>query len=138
MIHYLGNRMPRNTFSKFQKQIWDELPERKHLAGQEKVYDIISVVIQEWPVEEYSAAIASDDQLGKMRATRRLMRAVKRHMAVLYGGEQDFGSLWIVFLNIVVSIIIRYIWDWWKNNKTHQKQLLAWRRRWVSQNEAGE
>ena len=59
-------------------------------------------------------------------------------MAVLYGGEQDFGSLWIVFLNIVVSIIIRYIWDWWKNNKTHQKQLLAWRRRWVSQNEAGE
>ena len=115
------------AYARLQRQIWEALPPKKHMAGKEKIYDCISVVIQEWPEE----ALSKDDlSEAPIEVVTDLNAAVKRHMTLLYGSEDEFDSVWVIVLNILASQIIRLILEWWFNNKRNRTTLRRWRSRW--------
>jgi len=120
--------MAQSKFTKFQNQIWEALPARKHMAGKERIFDVVSIAVQEWPEEELA-----NFKKGGPKAVRvaiRLNKAVKRQMHLLYG-EQDFASLWALALNVLVSAVIRLILDWWLTDEKNRRTLRTWRRKWV-------
>lgn len=126
--------MPLPAFTKLQRTIWDILPDKKHAAGKEKVYDVVSIVVQEWPEQEFGR-LRDDPEAASVEAVpsyRRLVRTVKRHMDLLYGEEEDFGTLWIIALEILVSQIIRLVLKWWLENRRNQRTLRNWRQRWAA------
>ena len=125
--------MPEQTLLQFQNEVWEGLPKRKHLAGKEKVFDIVSVVVQEWPFSEQDADPKAD-KTSLLKTTRTLTKSVKRHLQLLYG-DAEFGSVWIVLLQIVVSEIVRYILTWWLREKKHSRRLVLWRRNWIDPKE---
>lgn len=117
------------TFQDFQEQIWTELPLRKHALGKEVVFDCIAVIAQEWPDEVLCQTKSGDT--GEVIATEELMKTVKRHMTLTYG-EQRFGSLWLLALQMILPIIVDQILRWWRRRKDNQGKLRIWRRKWVN------
>lgn len=120
--------MAQSKFTKFQNQIWDALPERKHVAGKERIFDAVSIIVQEWPEEELANLRKGGPKA--VRVAIRLNKTLKRQMHLLYG-EEDFSSLWAIALNVLVSMIIRLILDWWLKDELNRKALRIWRRKWV-------
>lgn len=134
------NAMSSSAFTRLQSKIWDILPDKKHAAGKEKVFDIIAVVVQEWPEQEFGKIKESpeDASVATIPSYRKLVRAVKRHMDLLYGQEEEFGTLWIIALEILVSQIIRLILRWWLENRRNQRTLRNWRQRWAADDGKGK
>ena len=117
------------SLPELQSYVWDLLPQRKHEVGKEVVYDIVSAAVQEWPDENYSSSKSGDSE--ELRATAELSKSMKRHMQVIYGDKQ-FGSLWIVALQILIPVIIDLMLRWWRRKERHRKLLRLWRRNWTN------
>lgn len=131
----MNEAMSSPAFSRLQRQIWEILPDKKHAAGKEKVYDIVSIVVQEWPEKEFASLDPDPEKnvLIKIGAYRKLVRAVKRHMNLLYGQEDEFETLWIIALEILISQVIRLVLRWWVENRRNQRTLSNWRKRWAAE-----
>lgn len=118
--------MPSQTLSQFRRDIWEALPEKKHMAGKEKIFDVVSILIQEWPDEDFDSS--KKNKAKSIRTALRLNRTVKRQMHLMYG-EEEFGFLWALALNVLVSMIIRMILDWWMKRDENRQLLSKWRNR---------
>jgi len=121
------------TLQDFQEFIWQGLPMRKHALGREGVYDAVAVCVQEWPDDVFCQTKSGDT--GEVVATGELIKTVKRHMALTYG-EQKFGTIWLLALQILLPIIVDQILRWWRRRKENQGKLRIWRRKWVSNGDA--
>lgn len=102
---------------------------RKHALGREGVYDAVAVCVQEWPDDVFCQTKSGDT--GEVVATGELIKTVKRHMALTYG-EQKFGTIWLLALQILLPIIVDQILRWWRRRKENQGKLRIWRRKWVN------
>lgn len=120
---------PTKTLEQFQQYIWDSLPPRKHMLGKEVVFDVVAIVVQEWPDEVLSATKSGDT--GEIVAATELAKTVKRHLSLTYG-EQKFGTFWIIALQILLPVLIDLVMKWWRRRKDHQGRLRIWRRKWVN------
>lgn len=118
-----------DNFENFQQWIWEQLPIRKHACGKEKVFDVVAVVIQEWPNAVLSSCKSGDST--EVFAVRDLVRSTKRHLALAYG-ERDFGFLWMFVLNLIVGQIIQIVLAWWRRAPQNPAKLKLWRRRWIN------
>lgn len=120
------------TFDNFVDHVWSKLPLRKFLAGRERVYDAVAVIVQEWPdVELSETEFGSKEEL---RLATLLVGTTKRHLALAYG-DRDFSSIWLLVLNIVVAQIISIVLEWWRKSKTNRGLIRSWRRKWVDEQE---
>lgn len=125
--------LPTRTLEQLQAWVWSELPVRKNLAGKEAVFDAVSAAVHEWPDELLSSSPAGSDQ--EMAAMLSLSKSVRRHMALVYG-EKQFGSIWIVALQILLPLIVDLILKWWRRRKEHRARIRMWRRKWVNGTES--
>lgn len=116
-------------YTKFQEEVWRQLPLRKFLAGKERVCDCISVVVQEWPDEQM--ALACDDSKAESTAIRGLMKDAKRHLHLAYG-EREFGFIWATILSALLYELIIIVIEWWRNKKENRMALLRWQESWRS------
>lgn len=119
-------------FEAFQTAIWKELPKRKWLAGKDRVFDCISILVQEWPDEQFAMADANSTQ--QADAIRELTQGVKRHLHLAYG-EQDFGFIWTIILQALLYEMVIVMLEWWRHRKENRMALLRWRNRWRGQEE---
>lgn len=118
-----------DNFSMFQNMIWDSLPMRKHACGREKVFDIVAVVVQEFPEEAMSNSQSGDT--AEVLAVKQLVASTKRHLALAYG-EREFGFIWMFILNLMVGQIIQLIISWWRRAPQNPGKLKVWRRKWIN------
>lgn len=116
------------SFKSFQDYIWSQLPVRKYLAGKERVYDCISVVVQEWPDEQFAMSDA-DDRKSENIVVRDLMKSVKRHLHFAYG-EQEFGFIWTIILQALLWELIKVMLAWWRSKKDNRMAILYWKKSW--------
>lgn len=116
------------AFQQLQKHIWNALPVRKHLAGKERVYDCIAVVVQEWPDDQFAQSDSSDRKAEGFVA-RGLMQNVKRHLHLVYG-EQEFGFIWTIILQALLWEIIKATLNWWREKKENRIAMLDWQKNW--------
>lgn len=115
------------SFTAFQEEVWRRLPLRKYLAGKERVFDCISVVVQEWPDEQM--ALATDDAKAEAVAIRDLMKNAKRHLHLAYG-ERDFGFIWATILSALLYELIIILIEWWRKKKENRMAILRWQESW--------
>lgn len=115
------------SYRTFQEEIWQQLPLRKFLAGKERVFDCISVVVQEWPDEQF--ALATGDPKAEATAIRDLMKSSKRHLHLAYG-DREFGFIWATILSALLYELIIILIEWWRNRKENRMALLHWQDQW--------
>ena len=117
------------TLSDLQDYVWESLPMRKHAVGREAVSDCVAVIIQEWPDDVLEHTQSGDT--GELVATQELTKTVKRHMALAYG-EQKFGTIWLLALQILLPIIIDLVLRWWRSRRDNRGKIRIWRRKWIN------
>jgi hypothetical protein len=119
--------MEDKSFTDFQEQVWDNLPLKKYLATKERVFDAISVIVQEWPDEQFAQSFGDEQQQAKV--VRDLMKSIKRHLHLAYG-EKDFGVIWSIILQALLYEMVVMILEWWRKKKANRISILKWRQRW--------
>lgn len=124
--------LPTRTLEQLQEWVWSELPVRKNVAGKEAVCDAVSAAVHEWPDEELSSSPAGGER--EMAAMLGLSKSVRRHMALVYG-EKQFGSMWVIALQILLPLIVDLVLKWWRRRKEHRARIRVWRRKWVNGSE---
>lgn len=121
--------LPTTTLLQFQDYIWAGLPFQRSMAGREVVRDVVSAAVQEWPDELLSSAKAGSDE--ETALIQKLTEDVRRHLQLVYGDEK-FGSLWIIALQLLLPIIINQMLMWWRRRKEHKGRVRIWRRKWIN------
>ena len=110
----------------FQRFVWNRLPIRKYLCGHSRVFDIVAVIVQEWPVEQIDHSQSGDTE--EVHALEELARACKRHLALVYGAEQ-----WDIWQASMTPAIWQSIWtvlQWYRQKETNAATLFRWRSKW--------
>jgi len=117
------------TLSQFQMYVWEALPVRKAVVGREVVDDIVTLAVQQWPVEDMSEA--NSDPKQESALMHRLAWDVRRMMEVIYGADR-FVGLWVVGLKAVLMQVLEVMRTWWHRRKDNRAKIVIWRRRWVA------
>lgn len=120
------------TLPQFQEYIWSRLPVEKGKLGREVVSDIVSIAVQEWPDEELSQTGSGDSF--ELATIKRLEESVKRHLQLSYGQDR-FGAMWIIAVQLLLPVIVDQILQWWRRRKEHRGRIRIWRRKWVNEAE---
>jgi hypothetical protein len=103
------------------------------MVGKEAVYDAVSVAVQEWPsqrLEAFSRNAEGESSAEESAALKDLEGDIKRQMDLVYG-DRKFGAVWIIALQLILPIVIRFIYDWWRKRKENKDRLLAWQSKLV-------
>jgi hypothetical protein len=114
--------------TQLQEYVWDLLPQRKHRLGREVIYDAVAAAVAEWPEDAFAQTSSGDT--AELEAAEDLGRSMRRHMQLLYG-EERYGSLWIIALQLLLPIVIDLILRWWRRDATNRRLLRRWRRQWT-------
>ena len=110
------------TVGGLKEYVWSRLPPmRRHLAGQDKVNDLVDVIIIEWPQDILMSCRSGDTE--EVLCMRALNKSVKRHMAMAYGETYGFALITIWILWQVMWIILA----WWHFNSENKEVLCGWR-----------
>jgi hypothetical protein len=114
------------AYADFQKAIWARLPMRKFLCGHHRIFDVLSVIVQEWPVEAIDQSKSGDTE--EVVALEELAKSCKRHLALVYGEDQ-----WEVWQTSMAPTIWQCIWavlHWYRLSEPNAAALYRWRSRW--------
>jgi hypothetical protein len=124
-LHY--REVPQMTQQELRDQLWQELPLiRRNIIGREKVDDIITIAIEQCPLEFIQHI--SEGSAEKEIVTAAWGQSVKRGYDLLYGEDATFGPLIWILLSPVIQYLIKRLLEWWFESRTNRVLMAGWRR----------
>lgn len=99
---------------------------RKYLCGHGRVFDVVAVLVQEWPVDAIDHSSSGDTP--EVHALEELASSCKRHLALVYGEPE-----WDLWANVLKYIIWQSIWiilQWYRNDPLNRSALIRMRAHW--------
>jgi hypothetical protein len=104
-------------------QLWRELPVlRRNIIGREKVDDIITIAIEQCPLEFFQhISQGSNEQDVALAAWG---QSVKRG----YGEEAQFGPLFWILVSPLIQYLLKRLLEWWFESRANRVKMAGWRR----------
>jgi hypothetical protein len=115
-----------NDVQDLQRWVWGRMPLRKYLCGHNKVFDVVAVLIQEWPVEAIDGSASGET--AEVHALEELAMSCKRHLALVYGQEQ--WDLWSVTMKHIIWQALWLLLQWYRQSSQHRARLIRMRNKW--------
>lgn len=109
-----------------QRYVWGRLPLRKYLCGHTRVFDVVAVLIQEWPVGVIDMSQSGDTP--EVYALEELVRSCKRHLALVYGNVE-----WDMWTSTLKHIIWQSMWlmlQWYRADPKNRSRMVRMRNKW--------
>lgn len=115
-----------DAINQFQRYVWDRLPMRKYLCGHDKVFDIVAVIVQEWPVPAIERSRSGETE--EVVALEELAKSIRRHLHLVYGEVQ--WELWQHSITPIVWQCIFSVLHWYRDKDQNAQDLWRWRSKW--------
>lgn len=115
------------TQRELREQLWEELPLiRRNILGRERVDDLITLAIEQCPVEYIQHTAAGSSERDVVSAA--WGQSVKRSYSLLYGEDAKFGPLFWILISPVIQYLIMRLLKWWEESRANQVIMAGWRR----------
>lgn len=115
------------TQQELREQLWQELPVlRRNIIGRERVNDIITIAIEQCPLEFIRHI--SDGSTEKDVVIAAWKQSVKRGYDLLYGEDVTFGPLFWILLSPVIQYLLKRLLEWWFDSHANRVRMAGWRR----------
>ena len=112
------------TQQELRDQLWRELPVlRRNILGRERVDDLITIAIEQFP-EEYARHGQSSQDVVAMAWSQ----DVKRGYYLLYGEDVTFGPLFWILISPVIQYLLKRLLEWWFESSANRVKMAGWRR----------
>jgi hypothetical protein len=114
------------TVLELQRYVWGRLPIRKYLCGHSRVFDIVAVLIQEWPFKAIDNSQSGDT--AEVHALEDLAHSCKRHLGLTYGEPE-----WDMWSSTMKHVIWQSIWvllHWYRQSRENRAVLLKIGSKW--------
>lgn len=116
----------RRELRDFKRLVWHRLPMRKYLCGHNVIFDIVSIVIQEWPVEAIDESKSGETV--EVHALEELTISCKRHLVLTYG--EDYWGVWSSNLRPLIWQVCWIVLQWYRHTPENSFRLVRWRSKW--------
>lgn len=115
------------TQEELRERLWEELPlVRRNILGKERVDDLITLAIEQFPVEYIHHAAAGSSERDVVAAA--WGQSIKRGYSLLYGEDVKFGPLFWILISPVIQYLIQRLLEWWSESRANQVIMAGWRR----------
>lgn len=112
------------TQHELREEIWMSVPPlRRLIIGRERVDDIITMAIENAPLEQIVAA--GEDQSVVLKVWE---ADVKRCYCLVCGDEVTFGPLFWILIGPIVQLALKKLLEWWFASSANRVMLAGWKR----------
>jgi hypothetical protein len=106
-----------------QDYVWRRAPLGKHIIGRRVFADLVQLTVESWEPMNLNHA-TSDDATAAVCGS--IERSVKRMHQVMSGKEpQEYGIFWAFILQLMVSVIIKIMLEWWQERASNRVWLVT-------------
>lgn len=99
--------------------VWDHLGPRKHLAGRERIAELVGMNVRSWPSEVLNECRNDGElQIVADASTASLKRRIR---------ERQYGMLWTLLLTALASAVFQVILKWWLERRSNRVMMLVMR-----------
>lgn len=99
--------------------VWDRLGPRKHVAGRERVAELVGMSVISWPAEVLGECRDDADLQIVADATSSSLRRRVR--------ERQYGMFWTLLLVSLASAVVQALLKWWLESRTNRVTMLVMR-----------
>jgi hypothetical protein len=119
------------TQQELRGQLWRELPVlRRSLVGREKVDDIITIAIEQCPLEFFQHISQGSNEQGVVLAA--WGQSVNRGYRLLYGEEAQFGPLFWILISPLIQYLLKRLLEWWFESRANRVKMAGWQKELTS------
>lgn len=112
------------TQNELRDEIWHSIPPlRRLIIGRERVDDIVTMSIENAPLEQIVAAGGDQSVVLKVWEAD-----VKRSYCLICGDEVTFGPLFWILIGPIVQLVLKKLLEWWFESHSHRVMLVGWKR----------
>lgn len=113
------------TLDDLKNHVWRDMPPiRKRLVGRRVVDDCVQLAVENWS-GDYLAACAGNHER-HVYATAMLGQIKRAYQPVSGREPQEFGFIWVVILQGVVSAIVQWLIRWWLERRANRALMTVW------------
>lgn len=110
--------------SDLQDHVWRRMPMRKHMVGRKAMDDLTTLIVENWQGEYMGEAA---DEAERAVVSQAIAGAVTRSHQWQSGKDaKEYGFLWALILQAVVSAAIQLILKWWLERRTNRLLMTCW------------
>jgi hypothetical protein len=118
-----GREVQTVKLTDLQDYVWRRAPLGKHIIGRRVFADLVQLTVESWEPMNLNHA-TSDDATAAVCGS--IERSVKRMHQVLSGKEpQEYGIFWAFILQLMVSVIIKIMLEWWQERASNRVWLVT-------------
>lgn len=99
--------------------VWGQLGPRKHLAGRERVAELVAMSVSTFPAEALGQCNNDRDLQTVTDATASSLRRRLR--------QREYGVFWTLILTSLASAVIQVLVKWWLENRLNRVMMLVMR-----------
>lgn len=115
------------TQQELRDRLWSELPVlRRNLLGREKVDDLITIAIEQCPLEYFQHISHGSNEQEVVAAA--WGQNVKRGYGLLYGEDAKFGPLFWILITPLIQYLLKRLLDWWFESRANRVLLAGWKK----------
>jgi hypothetical protein len=119
------------TQQELRDQLWSELPVlRRNLVGREKVDDVITIAIEQCPLEFFQHISQGSNEQGVVLAA--WGQSVNRGYRLLYGEEAQFGPLFWILISPLIQYLLKRLLEWWFESRVNRVKMAGWQKELTS------
>jgi hypothetical protein len=107
------------TSNQLTDYVWEQLGPRKHLAGRQRVAELVEMAVRTWPAEVLGECRDEAEQQIVTDATVANMRRRIR--------ERQYGMIWTLLLTALASAVFQVILKWWLDRRSNRVLMLVMR-----------
>lgn len=101
-------------------------PLRRRILGRERVNDIITMAIENAPIEYINHVVVEGD--GQEVLLKSWEADVKRCYCLICGDEVTFGPLFWILIGPIVQLLLKKLLEWWFESSSHRVLLAGWKK----------
>lgn len=99
--------------------VWDQMGPRKHVAGRQRIAELVTMSVISWPAEVLGECRDQADMQIVAEATSSNLRRRVR--------ERQYGMFWTLLLVSLASAVVQALLKWWLESRTNRVMMLVMR-----------
>jgi hypothetical protein len=116
-----------NTQEELREELWQAVPPlRRMIVGRERIDDIITMAIENAPLEYIHLVGQPGEEQNVVLKTWEA--DVKRCYCLVCGDEVTFGPLFWILIGPIVQLILKKLLEWWFDSHSHRLLMAGWKK----------
>ena len=107
------------TSNQLADYVWEQLGPRKHLAGRQRIAELVEMAVMSWPAEVLGEC---RDDADRQVVAEHTVGGMRRRIR-----DRQYGMIWTLLLTALASAVFQVLLKWWLERRSNRVLMLVMR-----------